>query len=273
MTRPNVKNRDEVRSMRIRMTMLATVLMFLFVSPGLYASETRDPYVYDPLGPYTLLSNPASVIDVQALLVRAAMGFGHDGTTSALLAYMEPDMGLGAGALYWHTLSPADGNRRQEIGYTLARQAASNVYYGFTIKQLSEGSERVWAADFGLFLRDLNRFRVGFTAHNFLGQSAINPLHVTGAIAYEVSPLLGLGLFASAPFEDDGDGIDVGIAVDVKVMQGAQIRLGRIHNLRTAEDYWLGGLTYDFEPLTFDASVLFDRTDNVRFAIGVVYRF
>lgn len=260
--------------MRIRITVLATVLMFLLVTPGLHAfSETSDPYVSNPLGPYDLLSNPAAVIDVRALSVRAAMGFGRNGTTSHLLAYMEPDMGLGAGALYWHILSPAHGQRRQEFGYTLARQAARNVYYGLTVKQLSAGDQRVWAADFGLLLKDFNRMRVGFTARNFIGQSAINPLHVTGAISYEVSPMLELGLFASAPFENDGEGLDVGIAVDVDVSPGVQFRVGRVRNLRSAEDYWLGSFAYDFEPLTLDASLLVDHKDNVRFAFGVVFRF
>lgn len=261
--------------MRIRIMVLATLFTFLMGSTGiLHAySETMDPFVSNPLGPYSMLSNPASVLRVQTLSVRASVGLGTAGGTSQLLAYLEPDMGLGAGALYWHTLGPGQGERLQEFGYTLARQATNHILYGFTVKQLSEAGLRAWAADFGLILVDFSRVGIGFTVHNFLGQSTLNPFQVTGALAYEMTPLFGLAAFASAPVIDDASDIDVGLAVDVTVFSEAQFRLGRVSNLRTSEGYWQGSFTYDFDTLTFDATVVARDDNDLRVAVGVVFRF
>lgn len=262
--------------MRIFAALLATIFTaFLASAAPLQAfHDTHDPYVSNPSGAYSMLSNPASVIDTRALAVRAAVGFaGKGGMTSQLLAYLEPDMGLGAGALYWHTMSPDSGNRRQEFGYILARRASQHMYYGLTVKQLNEAGLRVWAADIGLLFNDLSRIRVGLTVHNFLGQSALNPLQVSGALSYEISSQVGFSLFASSPILTDTTGVDVGVAVDVELIPEAQIRLGRIRSLQRLEDYWQGSLTYALESVTFDAAILVKSADDLRFTIGVLYRF
>lgn len=254
---------------------LAAVLTatFVFAIPSLAYYDTYDPYVANPLGAYSFLSNPASVIYTRNLSVQAAVGFaGQGGMTSRLLAYLEPDTGMGAGALYWHAMSLESGNR-QEFGYILARRLTSNVYYGVTIKRFDEGGESVWAADIGLLFDDFSRLRFGLTAHNFFGQSAMNPLQVTGAVSYEVDPRLAVSLFATSPLRNDASEMDVGVAVDIEVTPEIQIRLGRIRSLHASVDYWLGRLTYTMGSIALDAAVRMDGKNDQRFTVGVLFRF
>lgn len=261
------------------MRKLTTTLVSIFIATlalavPLQASHvTYDPNVADPSGAFALLSNPASIIHTRHLSVQAAVGVaGKGGMTSQLLAYLEPDTGLGAGALYWHAMSLESGNR-QEFGYILARQAIPNVYYGLTVKQLNEGGVRVWAADVGLLFHDLSRLRIGLTAHNFLGQSTMNPLQVTGAVSYDVTPHLAVSMFATSPAHNDATDVDVGVAVDVEPIPDVQISLARIQSWRSSEEYWLGRLTYAMRSITFDASVRIDGNNDQRFTVGVLFRF
>ncbi len=261
------------------MRKFTTMLMFIcaaalaFVMPLRAAHAIHDLNVAHPSGAYSLLSNPASVIYTRHLSVQAAVGIaGKGGMTSQLLAYLEPDTGLGAGALYWHSMSGASGNR-QEFGYILARQVTPNVYYGLTIKQLNEGGVRVWAADIGLLFHDLSRLRIGLTAHNFVGQSAMNPLQVAGAVSYDVTPHLAVSLFASMPAANGATDADVGVAVDVEPIPDVLISLARIRSLRSSQEYWLGRLVYTVQSITFDASVRVDGKNDQRFTVGVLFRF
>lgn len=239
-------------------------------------SETRDPFVADPIGPYRLINNPASVMETDALTVRAALGHGFttagdDGTQ--LIAYMEPDMGLGAGALSWHGTNLPNGSKRRELGYTIARSIANAVYYGVTLKYVQEDEISRWAADLGIMTTDASRLRAGLVMHNLIGQSAINPTHVTGSLSYALTNNMGVSLSLASPSLSDSNRMNVGVALDVDAPFGTRVRLGRITNFSTMEGYWLGAVQADIDTITLDATVMVDDDWNRRVAIGLMYRF
>ena len=85
------------------LTLGLLLLLAICAASALASHELRDPFVADPLGPYSLLSNPASIYQDNHFVLRAGLAQGRVGSsTTQLVAYVEPDMGNGAGALYWH---------------------------------------------------------------------------------------------------------------------------------------------------------------------------
>lgn len=239
-------------------------------------SETYDPFVSRPMGPFALLSNPATALDVHSFTIKAGLGQGLLGTrTSQYLGYVEPDIGLGAGVIFWHGNNLANGNKHRQIGYTVARPINKNVYYGFTLKHVNEDKIGVWAADLGLMTTDLKPLRGGLVVHNFVGQSTINPTHVTGSLSYALVSDIAMAVSISSPTLADTNQMEMGIAVDMPLpfVAGSTMRLGRITNVVSLDGYWLGSVTADLNSVAFDTTLVVASGNNRRIAVGLAYRF
>lgn len=264
-----------MNSMRILTPILILgVLVLVVVSqPSQAFTEIRDPFVSEPIGPFTLLNNPAAAMETDDFTIRASLGQGYvGGDSSQLIAYLEPDMGTGAGALYWHGANLASGNNRRELGYIVARPVNDHLTYGVTVKHVREDEIGTWAVDLGVMSTDLSRFKGGLVVHNLVGQSPINPTHVTGALTLDLTPEVGLSASMSSPVVGDWEFTEVGVAVDVLAIQGTKLRLGRITNVSSLVGYWLTGFEVDLNSLTVDANLAFAGNDK-RVTIGGIYRF
>lgn len=263
---------------RLRIVMLVACVLVISVASSLVSaqtfSETRDPFVANPVGPYALLANPAAVLDTKALTLQAALGQGFfSGDVTQLIAYLEPDMGVGAGALSWHGTNLANGSKRTEAGYTIARRASHFAYYGLTLKHVSEDAAGQWSADLGLMTSDAYRLRAGLVIHNIFGQSTINPAHITGGLSYQLMSRVAIAASASTPSLSDQTNTDIGLALDISLANESHLRLGRVMNAVANEGYWLGSLSVGLNSMSLDTTLLLDEHTDQRVAVGLTFRF
>lgn len=257
------------------MALVCLLLVCAAAQAGAF-SEARDPFVARPLGPYTLLANPAAAMETDALTVRAATGqgltaAGSDGTR--LVAYLEPDTGLGAGALWWHGATLVNGSTRREVGYTVARSFGSGFVLGVSLKNVHEGNIGVWTADVGVLTPERGRLRAGLVVHNLLSQHVIAPPQVTGGVSITLGRALGVSAAVTAPTLTAPDSVEAGIAVDLNPHGTTRLRVGRMSNVATARGYWIGAFQVDLRSFVLDASFMVDDADNRRIAVGLLYRF
>lgn len=265
-----------MKPVRGRITTLTLSILLLFVtgaSLALASYELHDPFVADPLGPYSMLNNPAGIYDESRFAVRAAIGQGMFGSdTTQLVAYIEPDMGHGAGALYWHGADLAAGGKIREIGYVVARRATNNLVYGIALKHVREDEMGVWAGDLGLMTTGPGPLQAGVTVHNLFGQSVITPTKVTAGVNYQMAPTVGLAASLGTPRLGEWKDLEAGVAVDVQALSGTKVRLGRVVNVDSMEGYWFGGVKIDLNSFQIDANVAVAGADR-RIMLGAVYRF
>lgn len=256
------------------LTLGLLLLLATCAASALASHELRDPFVADPLGPYSLLSNPASIYQDNHFVLRAGLAQGRVGSsTTQLVAYVEPDMGNGAGALYWYGGNLATGSKLREVGYVVSRKIANGLAVGLTLKHVKEDAMGTWATDAGVMTVGPGRIRLGLTVHNFTGATVLNPTRVTAGINFAVAPMfMNLSVAVRTAWMGEPKDMEAAVAVDIRPVSSTTVRVGRVVNIDTSAGYWFGGVKVDFERFYIDANIAMAGSDR-RIMIGAVYRF
>ena len=255
------------------LTLGLLLLLAICAATAPASPELRDPFVADPLGPYSLLSNPASIYQDNHFVLRAGLAQGRVGSsTTQLVAYVEPDMGNGAGALYWHGGNLATGSKLREVGYVVSRKIANGLAVGLTLKHVKEDAMGM-GHGCGRHDRRSRADPAGADGARFTGATVLNPARVTAGINFAVAPMfMNLSVAVRSAWMGEPKDMEAAVAVDFRPVSSTTVRVGRVVNIDTSAGYWFGGVKFDFERFYIDANIAMAGSDR-RIMVGAVYRF
>lgn len=235
----------------------------------------RDPFASRPLGPFSLLTNPATVVDETSL--RLHVGFQPDESRgfSRFIAVSEPGAGLGAGALMWLDGIDRPGEPRwRQISYTVGQFLTDRMAVGLSIKHFKSSRDQRWAGDLGLYVPVERGLQVGLVYYNVFGPAPDDPRELAASISFigqqgwAVSAEVA-GLSSSAR----ADSV-IAWALDVPLGPRGLLRAG--HRGPTGGDgptEWLGSLRWQFGRFGLDAGVVVPDRGTARYRFGLQLAF
>lgn len=234
----------------------------------------RDPFASRPMGPFSLLTNPAAVVDESAL--RLHLGFQPDDTlgSSRFIAVSEPGSGFGAGALMWLDGFDRPGEPRwRQVSYTVGQFLTDRVAFGLSIKHFKSPRDQRWAGDLGLYLPVERGLQIGVVYYNVFGPAPDDPREIAASISlvgrqgWAVSLEMG-GLSSSAR-----DSV-LAWALDVPLGPQGLLRAGhRGPSSGNGATEWLGALRWDFGRFGLDAGVNVPTNGTARYRFGLRLTF
>lgn len=230
-----------------------------------------DPFASRPMGPFALLTNPATVALEDGLGIHLGFQSSEEQGPLRLVGYSEPGTGLAAGALVWVDGGEDDTKWRQ-IAYSLGRFITERIAFGVNVKHVATSEEGRWAADLGLYLPAEQGLQLGVVYHNAFGAVEDDP----GELVASASLLSEWGWALSVEVRGPWSSPDPALswAVDVPLGSGGVLRAGHVEVLGgDGQTEWLGGLHWDFKQFSFDISVALPTDGEARYRVGLQIAF
>ncbi len=258
---------------------VASLLWVGLGSPTVYASDgpirVRDPFASRPVGPFSLLTNPAAVVEEKALGVHLGFQPGdHDGPIR-FLGYSDPgDALFAAGAFVWLEGGKAADSKWRQLSYHIGRFLTGHVAVGAAVKHIASPEGQRWAGDLGLYAPFQQNWIAALVYYNAFGGTDLDPEELVASISYISREGWGFSVEMGTPLSSSHMSPIVAWVLDLPVGSNAMLRAGHRRYLDSdAGTEWLGALRWDFGSFLLDAGVVWPHEGVAIYRIGVTLPF
>lgn len=235
----------------------------------------RDPFASRPMGPFSLLTNPATIVEEHDL--RLHVGFQPDENrgSARYIAVSEPGSGLGAGALIWFDGGGKAGAPKwRQISYTVGQFIADRVAFGASVKHVKSADHQRWAGDLGLYFPVERGLQIGLVYYNVFGATHDNPREIAASVSLVGRQGWALSVEVGGRSSSSGEDSVLAWALDVPLGPQGLLRAGHQGSLgEGGQGAWLAGLRWTVGRFGFDMALFGPSGETVRYRFGLSMAF
>lgn len=238
-------------------------------------ARARDPLASRPMGPFSLLTNPAAVVEEKALGLHLGFQPGDDQEPLRFIAYSDPGNGLfAAGALIWLEGGKTADSKWRQFSYHIGRFLTERVAVGVGIKHIASPHGERWAGDLGLYMPIKESLQLGVVYYNAFGATDHNPDEVVASVSYLSLEGWAFSVEVGTPLSSSQLSSLVSWVLDVPLGSGSVLRAGhrRYHGDDSGTE-WLGALHWELGNYALETSVVWPHQSPAVYRIGVRLSF